>query len=190
MSHFFLPAALVAYVVGIVLAVLATVYRGTAARHGASWAWGVAWTLHTATCIALAVHSGRVPLSNQIEYLITLGWAVMTLHLWVWFRQRLWVAGLVLPPVAALAVFVAWGRTAAAAPVVPARPSSWFLLHTTVSTLGIAMLGVAFAMSVIYLVQDRALKSKRSLGAAGAACRRSSAATTSASTRCSSASCC
>jgi len=42
-----------------------------------------------------------------------------------------------------------------------ATPDAWFVFHTTVSTLGMAFLSVAFAMSLIYLVQDRVLKSKK-----------------------------
>jgi len=38
-----------------------------------------------------------------------------------------------------------------------------FLFHTTVATLGMAILGVSFAMSVLYLFQDRALKTRKTL---------------------------
>jgi ABC-type uncharacterized transport system permease subunit len=40
---------------------------------------------------------------------------------------------------------------------------AWFVVHTTLATLGMAGLCVAFGMSLIYLLQDSALKSKRAL---------------------------
>jgi ABC-type uncharacterized transport system permease subunit len=39
----------------------------------------------------------------------------------------------------------------------------WFVFHTSIATAGVAALAVSFAMSLLYLVKERALKSKRSL---------------------------
>jgi ABC-type uncharacterized transport system permease subunit len=97
------------------------------------------------------------------EFLLVLGWVVLTLHLYLWFRQKVEVAGVVLPPLAGIMAFVAMQLMRGATTNPTTTPDGWFLFHTTVSTLGIAILSVAFAMSVVYLVQDRALKSKKAL---------------------------
>ena len=164
MTALALPFGLVAYVVGIVLSAVALIRRSSSARNGASVAWGVAWTAHLGAIAAFVVHEGRLPLASMGEYLLTLGWLVLTLHLVVWFVMQVDVAGLVLPPIAALAGFAAMGLLANE----PARndfaPRSLFLFHTSVSTVGMAMLCVAFAMSILYLLQDRALKQRKTLG--------------------------
>jgi ABC-type uncharacterized transport system permease subunit len=89
-----------------------------------------------------------------------LGLVVMTLYLLALVVWRVHAAGLVLPPIAAAAGFAALAPVRQA--VLP-QAQGWFLFHTTVSTLSMAMLLVALSMSVIYLFQDRALKSRRKL---------------------------
>jgi len=164
MTAILLPAALVGYIVGIVLAAIGTLYRSNTARRAASSAWGLTWLAQLGAIIALGAASGHVPLTNRAEYLLMLSWAVLTLHLYAWFRLQMPVSGLVLPPLAAVAAFSAWGLLGSTPHSDAIRPEGWFLFHTTVSTLGVANLCLACAMSVLYLFQDRALKSKKTLG--------------------------
>lgn len=163
MPAMLLPGALVAYVVGIVLASLGTFHRLEIARKSASVMFSIGWAGHLGAVIARGRSTGQFPLSSVAEYLLFLGLAVMTLHLLLWFAWRVHAAGLVLPPIAAATGFAAFALldTQAALPV--ARMGGWFLFHTTVSTLGMATLVVALAMSLLYLFQDRALKSRRPL---------------------------
>jgi ABC-type uncharacterized transport system permease subunit len=132
-------------------------------RGGASALFVVSWLAHGAELVRRGIESGAWPVTNLSEYLLGLAWAILGLHLVLWFGWRIYVASLVLPPLAALAAIAAlpWLHEGGAAPVRERGP--WFLFHTTVSTLGMATLSVAFAMSLIYLVQDRALKAKRTL---------------------------
>jgi len=164
MTALLLSIALVGYTAGIVFAGLGMVYRLKLAWRAASILWAVTWAAHFGAILSLAVHAGHLPLTNLAEYLLVLGWAVLSLHLWVWYRLKVDVAGLILPPVAALAAFASWGLLSEGTTYIPVKPQGWFLFHTTVSTLGMATLGVAFAMSLLYLFQDRALKSKKGLG--------------------------
>lgn len=158
-----LSIALVAYVAGIVLAAVALFQRSAPSRGAASVAWAVAWSGHLAAIVLFVLEAGRLPLSSLGEFLLTLGWAVLTLHLTLWFRQRMDGAGLVLPPLAALSAAVALGLVTAEGVDVEMTPRPLFLFHTSVSTLGMAMLCVAFAMAVLYLLQDRALKQRKTL---------------------------
>jgi ABC-type uncharacterized transport system permease subunit len=124
---------------------------------------GVAWVLHLLVMVRRAWTAGGAPLGNTTEFLLVLGWVVLTLHLLVWFRWRVDIAGLVLPPLAELMVIVAIGLIpGSSAPEPYGTTPWWFTVHTGASTLGLAAFGVAFAMSLIFLVQDRALKSKSS----------------------------
>ena len=158
-----LSIALIAYIVGIFFASLGTFTRMEAARTGASVLFFVAWFAHLGAVVQRGRLTGRFPLSDVGEYLLFLGLAVMTLHLLLWIRWRVQVVGIVLPPVAAAAGFGALAFLTSGANTVESRPRGWFLFHTTVSTLGMATLVVALAMSLIYLFQNRALKSRRTL---------------------------
>lgn len=164
MTSWFLPVALVGYIVSIVVAGIALRYDSEPMRRLASWLFVATWAVHLVAVVRQALILERLPLRTLGEYLLVLGWIVMTLFLWIWFRLRVQAAGVVLAPVAGAATLGALHFITAAAPTgAAARPSAWFLFHTTVSTLGMAILGVAFAMAVIYIFQDRALKSRKTL---------------------------
>jgi ABC-type uncharacterized transport system permease subunit len=158
-----LPVALVAYIVGIFLASLGTFYRIGIARTGASLFFVVAWGAHVAAVTVHGVQTGHFPLSSRAEYLLFLGLAVMTLHLLLWFVWKVHATGIVLPPISAAAGFASWALIGTTASMPVAQPRGLFLFHTTVSTLGMATLVVALAMSLLYLFQDRALKARRKL---------------------------
>jgi len=159
----FLPIALVAYIVGVFLAGLATVYHSETARGGASAVFVAAWLAHGGAVIQRGVAMGAFPLTNLGEYLLMLGWVIMTLHLALWFAGRVYAAGLVLPPLAGLACVAAMPLLASSATRDTPDGGVWFLIHTAISTLGMATLCVALAMSLIYLAKDRALKTGRTL---------------------------
>jgi ABC-type uncharacterized transport system permease subunit len=157
----FLSIALVGYIVGIVLAAIATLYHSRSSQRGASLVFVVTWLAHLGAVVQAGVAAGGVPLSNLAQYLLVFSWIVLTIHLWVWFKLKIHVAGLVLPPLAALAAFASLQLGSGEATRSASPPAAVFLFHTTVATLGMGFLGLTCAMSVLYLVQDRALKSKK-----------------------------
>jgi ABC-type uncharacterized transport system permease subunit len=163
MTAAWLPIALVGYLSGIALATIGTLRQSTTVRRAAILIFAATWIVHLAAIIHTALATGRFPLTNMAEYLLVLGWVVMSLYLILQLNLRVPVAGLVMPPIAGLAALGAWllQTNSDVAPAVD--PSALFLFHTTVSTAGIATLCLAFAMSVLYLVQDRALKARKGL---------------------------
>jgi ABC-type uncharacterized transport system permease subunit len=164
MTFGIMPIALVGYIVSIVLVTISTVYRSTSARRAASVLFVLTWVAHLAAVVREAIAMGGVPLSNLAQYLLVFSWAVLTVHLYLWFHLKVYVAGLVLPPLAAIAAFASMQLMPPQAGRMASQPDALFLAHTTVATIGMAILGISFAMSVLYLVQDRALKRKRTLG--------------------------
>lgn len=161
LSAILLPVAVAAYAIGAALTAIWVARRVEGARALASLAFVFGWLAHLAGIVQHGVAVGSFPLSNLPEYLLMLGWAAQTLHLLVWFRHRVWVVGLALPPIAGLLVFVASPLLGSA----PAEELGGLLVfHTTVSTVGMAALLVAMVMSVIFLVEDKALKSRQRLG--------------------------
>ena len=158
-----LPAALAGYVLGVVLAAVGTVQRSRLANRTASFVFALTWLVHSVAIVRIGIEASRIPLTNGFEYLVVFGWAVAGLYLYIAFRHQVAVTGLVLPPLAALAIV---GALAVSHPIVKDAdgPGAWFLFHTSISTLGMAILGVAFGMAVLYLAQDHALKSRSTPG--------------------------
>ena len=163
MARVFLTVAIALHVAGVAIACLGELrHRASLARYGAFFLLG-GWAGELATLIALGAGAQAFPLRTGPEYLLVLGWFVLTIHLDLWFRLNVRAAALVLPPVAGLMVissflFGVGGPQGAE----PAR-QGWFFFHTSIATAGVAALAVSFAMSLLYLVKEHALKSKRSL---------------------------
>jgi cytochrome c-type biogenesis protein CcsB len=99
---------------------------------------------------------GRVPLSNLYESLVFFTWCTVLIYLFVEYRYKTRAFGAFVMPVAflALAFINVAGISADITPLVPALKSNWLFYHVLVSFLGYAAFGVAFAVSMVYLLMD------------------------------------
>ena len=158
-----LSVALICYIACISLAVIGIVYRSSTARRSASLMFPLTWLAHLAAVLSAGFTAGRFPLANLAEYLLMLSWAVLSIHLYLWFRLKIYMAGLLLPPLAAIAALAALPMLSSGGEQAAARQNALLLFHVAVSTLGMATLCAAFAMSVLYLLLDRGLKAQRRL---------------------------
>jgi ABC-type uncharacterized transport system permease subunit len=161
MARILLGIALAVQAVGVALAALGELRRSGRLANAGAGVLGLAWAFELAG-VATFVASGAVPLRNGPEYMLTLGFLVLTLHLALWFRSRISAAALVLPAISELMLLVGFalqgGRELGELPT-----HGWFIFHTVIATTGVAALAVAFAMSLLFLIKERALKEKRSL---------------------------
>lgn len=163
MARVLLTVALILHLAGVVFAALGEL------RHRASLSRAGGFVLLAAnagellTLIVLGVTAGAFPLRTGPEYLLALGGFVLTLHLVLWFRLQVRAAALVLPPVALLMVLSAYLFSVGDTQDLPLQTEGWFVFHTSIAMAGVAALAVSFAMSLLFLVKERALKNKRSL---------------------------
>ena len=160
MAHALFIAALVLLLTGTALAAVGEIRRREPLARAGAGALAMAWALEFAALTVTGLTDATVPLRSGAEYLLVLGWFVLTLHLYLWFRSGIRALALVLPPIAAVMVCAAhlMPSRGLQAGYGPAR--AWFIFHTSVATAGMAALAVSFAMSVLFLVKDHALRSK------------------------------
>ena len=100
---------------------------------------------------------GRVPLSNLYESLVFFTWSTVLIYLIVELKYKTRAFGAFVMPVAFIALAflsVAPGISKEITPLVPALKSDWLFYHVLISFLGYAAFGVAFAVSMIYLLMD------------------------------------
>jgi len=99
---------------------------------------------------------GRVPLSNLYESLVFFTWSTVMIYLIVEFKYKTKAFGAFVLPVAflALAFINVAGINSDITPLVPALKSNWLFYHVLISFLGYAAFGVAFAISMVYLLID------------------------------------
>jgi cytochrome c-type biogenesis protein CcsB len=99
---------------------------------------------------------GRVPLSNLYESLVFFTWSTVLIYIIIELKYRTRAFGAFVMPVAflALAFINVAGISSEITPLVPALKSNWLFYHVLISFLGYAAFGVAFAVSMIYLLMD------------------------------------
>ena len=106
--------------------------------------------------------TGFMPISNMFESLLFFIWAVALVYLIVEYSFELpSLSSFMLPLMAAFALIalsVAGGPDA----IDPKLRSGWFYLHVVFAFVGYATFAVAFASAIMYLLQRRQLKSKKS----------------------------
>ncbi len=105
---------------------------------------------------------GFLPVSNMFESLTFFIWTVALIYLIVeYFLPLPTLSSFILPFISAfalVAVFIAH----APGTIDPKLKSDWFYLHVFFAFAGYATFAVAFATAVMYLLQRRQLKSKKS----------------------------
>jgi cytochrome c-type biogenesis protein CcsB len=99
---------------------------------------------------------GRVPLSNLYESLVFFTWSTVLIYVFVEWKYKTRAFGAFVMPVAflALAFINVAGISTDIQPLVPALKSNWLFYHVLISFLGYAAFGVAFAVSMVFLLVD------------------------------------
>lgn len=142
-------------------------YLAGAPASAARWAAivvGLAAVVHIGYEALVYSEAGVASAHGIHQTLSTLSLAIVLGYLWIQRRGSLRVVGAFVTPIVLLLLFGA--RFVHTGVAVPDRVRSVLLaVHITANLLGDAALTVAFAASLAYLLQERALKKKHLLGA-------------------------
>ncbi len=150
-----------AYFVATGLALMHLIYRKEGLYRLASLATLGGWVLHTVALVVRGVELARPPLASLPEAVSVLAWASVLLTLWAERQYGVKVlSAFVLPVVLSFSLstvtFPGGLRELA-----PALRSTWVFVHVVLVLLGIAAFVLNFAGGIMYLLQERQLKSKR-----------------------------
>lgn len=153
--------ATVLYLFAMVLYIGFVAFKKEGIGKAASGAAYVGFGLQTLGIVMRWIESyklgiGRAPLSNLYESLIFFTWCTVLVYIFIERRYRNRAFGAFVMPVAflALAFINVAGVSSEITPLVPALQSNWLLYHVFLSFIGYSMFGVAFAVSLIYLLID------------------------------------
>jgi ABC-type uncharacterized transport system permease subunit len=130
---------------------------------------GLGWAVHATYLAELAIQRHALPLTNSFESTLVLGWLLVAVALYLVARPgrtRPTIAGLVVLLLALGVVSVAglWVDRAGDRADWRNALTVWGVVHGLFQTLGALATSVAFVFGVLYLVQSRRLKRKRSPG--------------------------
>jgi ABC-type transport system involved in cytochrome c biogenesis permease subunit len=150
-----------AYLVAALLAVLGLGLAGARFSRAAVGVLGGGLALQTAALLALHGLDPTPPLTELPLAVSLMGWIGTAAYLLLLLRVR--GAGLVVLVAPLAFVGVVFASVAPPpAPVAPAAASPfWSHLHVLLASAGLALLGLAGAAGVLYVVHHRAIKAKR-----------------------------
>jgi cytochrome c-type biogenesis protein CcsB len=116
---------------------------------------------HTAALALRIWTSGDVPFTNLHEAISFTSWATVLVFFWIELKYQIPILGSFILPVAFLSLVSASALPNEVRNLNVTLKSAWLGIHTTLSLLGIVAFSVAFVAGVMYLMQDRLLKSKQ-----------------------------
>ncbi|MCC6443862.1 MAG: cytochrome c biogenesis protein CcsA [Armatimonadetes bacterium] len=125
---------------------------------------GLALTIHAAAIVSHAFQTGRPPFASLFDSISLFAWAILLLYLFLETRWRLQAVGAFALPIGALAILYASSMPLEAKPLEPDLRSYWVVAHVLTSILSYGAFTLAFCCAVIYLWQERLLKTKRLTG--------------------------
>jgi cytochrome c-type biogenesis protein CcsB len=130
--------------------------------RAATWITILGLAAHTFAIILRWIESyqlgaGHAPLSNLYESLIFFAWTIVLFQLLIERKSGSKSVGTFTTPLAFLAMAYASlspGISSQIQPLIPALKSNWLIAHVVTCFLGYAAFGVAFALSLMYLLKN------------------------------------
>jgi cytochrome c-type biogenesis protein CcsB len=117
------------------------------------------WAAHTVALVLRSLELGAPPLGSLPDALSVAVWVIVLLEVLLERRTGVRVLGaFVLPVAVVLSLNVTSGRPVA---LPPALGSAWVWIHIALAMIGIAAFVFNFAGAIMYLLQERQLKTKR-----------------------------
>ena len=113
------------------------------------------FALHTATLICRGIGAGRFPLTNQYEFATSFAWALCLVSLIFILKYKFRVLGVFAAPLILLIIGYAAMQSREVREVMPALRSSWLVFHVSTAIIAYGGFGVAFVLSVIYLLREK-----------------------------------
>jgi cytochrome c-type biogenesis protein CcsB len=159
-SHIYLLMALGLYAVGALQVVLQALTRKRLLTRGTVAATVAGFAVHTAGISQRWTEAGHFPASGLHDGASLLAWMIVLAYLMTFVRTGLDALGLLAYPAAFGLVLMACLTPVEVGAGDPLLKSVFFPVHVTLAFIGYASLFVAFAMGVLYLVQERELKSR------------------------------
>lgn len=117
--------------------------------------------LHTANILARYILSGHMPTSSLHEASSFFSWCIVLLFFFLEYRYRLGLLGSFIMPVVFVLMVSSSMLPRKIEPLSPVLQSYWLGIHTALAFIGDAAFAMAFGIGIMYLIQERHVKSKK-----------------------------
>lgn len=114
---------------------------------------------HTGLLLLRSIETGHGPYTTTFEYYLFFSWAIVLIYLIAEVRYKIKDLGSFVIPIAFIslsyAAFQSW-HIGATEPII----RFWLTVHRTLSLIGYAAFALTFGVGIMYMIQERQLKSK------------------------------
>jgi cytochrome c-type biogenesis protein CcsB len=159
MAAIFFTSTVVLYLIGAALFLGYLLRRSDALSRVSLVVAAIGFLSHTLALGTRMLWTDHVPLSSFHEAMLFFSWALVLVFLLVEMRHHLPVLGSFILPLALISLLSAAALPQEVPTLEPVLRTVW--VHVTLSMLGTVGFAIAFVAGVMYLIQERLLKSKR-----------------------------
>jgi len=117
--------------------------------------------VHSLALVSRYLEAGRTPITNLHESLSFFAWSIVAVYLLLNLKYRVNVLAAFISPIAAVLIILASLFPKEILPVAPVLQSFWLPIHVILAFIGDAMFALAFAAGIMYLIQEKQIKSKK-----------------------------
>ncbi len=161
MNILFFKITLIFYLLGTVLYFFYLIGQRRGMANYSMGATGAGFLFHSTALIIRFFEAGYIPITNLHEALSFFSWALVLAFFAIEYRYRIQILGSFILPLAFITIISAAALPMEIKTLSPVLQSAWLGIHTTLTLLGGVAFALAFAVGIMYLIQERILKSKK-----------------------------
>ncbi len=126
----------------------------------ANWTVGIGFAFQFLGLVLRSAETGHGPYTSIYEYCLFLSWTIILTYFIVEFKYRIKDLGVFVVPVSFFILLYASSLPQESNPS-DSTMKFWLTMHRTLSMLGFGAFTIAFGASIMYLVQEKLLKTKK-----------------------------
>lgn len=121
----------------------------------------IGFSIHSVSIIYRYFSAGHIPIINPHEATSFFAWCIVLIFFFLQYRYRISLLSSFIMPIVFLLMLTASLLSREIRPLSPMLQSYWLGIHTVFAFLGNAAFALAFGIGLMYLVQERYVKTKR-----------------------------
>jgi cytochrome c-type biogenesis protein CcsB len=164
MNIYLFQVTLILYLCGTIAYLIYLIFTHERAAWVGRYLLGLGFVSHCLAFILRYIEAGHAPVVNLHESLSFFAWLIVGFFLLMRSQYKVEILGAFVSPLALLLIIWAAVLPKTIPTLPPALKSWWLPIHVTFAFVGDAIFAVAFCAGVIYLIQERLVKSKHAAG--------------------------
>jgi cytochrome c-type biogenesis protein CcsB len=161
MNVVFFQLSIIIYFLGTIASLAYLISLRKFLSQMGTYTLGVGFAVHSLALVFRFFEAGYTPITNLHEALSFFAWSIVGGYLLLRYQFRVEVLAAFISPVAVVLMILSSFFPKEILPLPPALDSFWLPIHVILAFIGNAMFALAFAAGLMYLIQERQIKSKQ-----------------------------